>query len=137
MLTGLDLFAGAGGATQGLKDAGYRLLAADEKCADAVRTFSVNHPEVQVLQRDILRVDRNGPAFVCPGSCDDTTGGPAMEHRPRSPVLRLVFLLALAGRTTLRGPGRHIGVVQPNRDPSNATHDDPFGEARGIEVAGL
>ena len=51
MLTALDLFAGAGGATQGLKDAGYRVLAAVEKCADAVRTFSTNHPEVRVLER--------------------------------------------------------------------------------------
>ena len=57
MLTALDLFAGAGGATQGLKDAGYRVLAAVEKCADAVRTFSANHPEVRVLERDIRRVD--------------------------------------------------------------------------------
>ena len=57
MLTALDLFAGAGGATQGLKDAGYRIITAVEKCADAVRTFSANHPEVLVLKRDIRRVD--------------------------------------------------------------------------------
>lgn len=44
MLTALDLFAGAGGATQGLKDAGYRVLAAVQEWSDAVRTFSANHP---------------------------------------------------------------------------------------------
>ena len=57
MLTALDLFAGAGGATRGLKDAGYRVLAAVENWSDAVRTFSANHPEVAVLERDIRSVD--------------------------------------------------------------------------------
>ena len=57
MLTALDLFAGAGGATQGLKDAGYRVLAAVEEWSDAVRTFSANHPEVGVLERDIRCVE--------------------------------------------------------------------------------
>ncbi len=57
MLTALDLFAGAGGATQGLKDAGYRVLAAVEEWCDAVRTFSVNHPEVGVIERDIRCVE--------------------------------------------------------------------------------
>lgn len=57
MLTALDLFAGAGGATQGLKDAGYRVLAVVEEWSDAVRTFSANHPEVGVLERDIRCVE--------------------------------------------------------------------------------
>ncbi len=57
MLTALDLFAGAGGATQGLKNAGFHVLAAVEEAADAARTFSVNHPEVSVLARDIRSVD--------------------------------------------------------------------------------
>ena len=57
MLTALDLFAGAGGATQGLKDAGYRVVAAVEEWSDAVRTFSANHPEVGVLERDIRCVE--------------------------------------------------------------------------------
>ncbi len=57
MLTAIDLFAGAGGATQGLKDAGYRVLAAVEEWSDAVHTFSANHPEVEVLEQDIRSVD--------------------------------------------------------------------------------
>ena len=56
MLTALDLFAGAGGATQGLTDAGFRVLAAVEKDADAVATFEANHPRVHVLPQDINRV---------------------------------------------------------------------------------
>ncbi len=57
MLTALDLFAGAGGATQGFKDAGYRTLAAVEQCADAVRSFAANHPEVRVVENDIRELD--------------------------------------------------------------------------------
>ncbi len=57
MLTALDLFAGAGGATQGLRDAGYRVLGAVENCADAVRTFTANHPAGGVLETDIRQVD--------------------------------------------------------------------------------
>ena len=57
MLTALDLIAGAGGATQGLKDAGYRVLAAVEEWSDAVRMFSANHPEVGVLDQDIRCVE--------------------------------------------------------------------------------
>ena len=53
MLTALDLFAGAGGATQGLTDAGFRVLAAIEKDADAVATFKANHPGVCMLPQDI------------------------------------------------------------------------------------
>ena len=53
MLTALDLFAGAGGATQGLTDAGFHVLAAVEKDADAVATFGANHPDVRVLPQDI------------------------------------------------------------------------------------
>lgn len=57
MLTALDLFAGAGGTTQGLKDAGYRVLAAVEKRSDAVRSFTANHPEVGVLEQHIRHVE--------------------------------------------------------------------------------
>ncbi len=57
MLTVLDLFAGAGGASQGLKDAGYRVLAAVEEWSDAANTYSANHPETRVLEEDIRSVD--------------------------------------------------------------------------------
>lgn len=56
-LTAIDLFAGAGGATCGLKEAGYSILAAVEKDRSAAKTFSANHPEAKLLQRDIQEVD--------------------------------------------------------------------------------
>ena len=51
--TAVDLFAGAGGATQGLKNAGFSVLAAIELDAAAGRTFSANHPEVLPFWEDI------------------------------------------------------------------------------------
>lgn len=54
--TAVDLFAGAGGATQGLSLAGFRVLAAVENDADAVGTFEANHEGVRVLAEDIENV---------------------------------------------------------------------------------
>ena len=61
MSTAIDLFAGAGGTTQGLKQAGFRVLAAVESDRDAAGTFAKNHPEVKVWAEDIRAVD---PAAV-------------------------------------------------------------------------
>jgi DNA (cytosine-5)-methyltransferase 1 len=56
MRTAVDLFAGAGGATQGLRDAGYDVVAAVENEPDAAETWRLNHPGV-MIQADIRRVD--------------------------------------------------------------------------------
>lgn len=60
MLTAIDLFAGAGGATQGLTDAGFRVLAAVENDKAASAAFTVNHPCVFVEPRDIAEVSPCG-----------------------------------------------------------------------------
>ncbi len=54
--TAVDLFAGAGGATQGLRDAGYDVVAAVENEPDAAETWRLNHPGV-MIQADIRRVE--------------------------------------------------------------------------------
>lgn len=60
--TAVDLFAGAGGTTQGLRDAGYRVIAAIEHDPAAARTYAANHPDTQLDDRDIRRV--RAPAFA-------------------------------------------------------------------------
>ena len=56
-LTAVDLFAGCGGLTQGLKRAGYRVMAAIEIDERARETYQMNHPEVWLAGADI-REDR-------------------------------------------------------------------------------
>ncbi|UFS59060.1 DNA cytosine methyltransferase [Subtercola endophyticus] len=51
--TAIDLFAGAGGATQGLTDAGFEVLGAVELDPIAAETYRLNHPRVRVWQTDI------------------------------------------------------------------------------------
>lgn len=55
-LTAIDLFAGAGGATQGLRDAGFRVIAAAENDSAAAESYSLNHPGV-VLEGDVRDVN--------------------------------------------------------------------------------
>jgi len=55
-LTAVDLFAGAGGASQGLREAGFSVLGAVEYEADAARTYRANHPQAILWERDIRKV---------------------------------------------------------------------------------
>ena len=55
-LTAVDLFSGAGGTTQGLRDAGYAVVAAVENDPSATATYIANHPETMLLPRKIQHV---------------------------------------------------------------------------------
>ncbi|MFE0679768.1 DNA cytosine methyltransferase [Streptomyces sp. NPDC058961] len=55
--TAVDLFAGAGGATRGLRDAGFAMLAAVENDEEAAETYGRNHPRVSLFVRDIRAVE--------------------------------------------------------------------------------
>ena len=55
-LTAIDLFSGAGGTSQGLVQAGYRLVGAVEIDSDAAATYRLNHPGVRLFVDDIRNV---------------------------------------------------------------------------------
>lgn len=59
-LSAIDLFAGAGGASQGLIDAGFTVLAAIENDTAAAKTYAANHPLVKLYVADIrsIRADK-------------------------------------------------------------------------------
>jgi len=56
-LTTVDLFCGAGGISQGFRQAGYKCLFANDVDGDALRTFTLNHPGVDVSSTPIEELD--------------------------------------------------------------------------------
>ncbi len=80
--TAIDLFSGCGGLTLGLKQAGFRVLAAVEIDDLAAETYRANHPEVKLYRTDIRWLT---PARVChdlglaPGELDLLAGCPPCQ----------------------------------------------------------
>jgi DNA (cytosine-5)-methyltransferase 1 len=55
-LTAIDLFSGCGGLSEGLRQAGFRLLGAVDNDNLAVKTYRRNHPRVRVWEADIRTI---------------------------------------------------------------------------------
>lgn len=55
--TAIDLFSGCGGLTLGLKQGGFKVIGAVEIDSLAAETYTSNHPEVKVWQKDIRALD--------------------------------------------------------------------------------
>lgn len=109
--TVVDLFAGAGGATQGLIQAGWTVLAAVENDPFAVKTYEMNHPSVRLLAEDISEVDpdrlrkdlklRRGELTLlkaCPPCQGYSTLGGAGEDDPRNDLVHEVWKFVQAFR---------------------------------------
>ena len=56
-LTGMDIFAGAGGLSQGARQAGLSCEIAVESDPHAARTYAFNHPDTQMIRGDIRDFD--------------------------------------------------------------------------------
>ena len=53
----IDLFSGSGAVSAGLKQEGFKILAAVDNDIIACKTYKMNHPEVSLLQGDIRLID--------------------------------------------------------------------------------
>lgn len=78
----IDLFAGAGGLSEGLREAGFVSLYANEISPRYAQTYATNHPETQVDSRDIRKVDARkirGLLGLKRGELDLIAGGPPCQ----------------------------------------------------------
>lgn len=99
-----DLFCGAGGFSEGFRQAGFRVSIAVDSWAQATTTHQRNHPDTEVLREDILDLDpdRIGPVDLLIGGppCQEFslakrggTGDPRIGLRYLYRFLRFVYEL--------------------------------------------
>lgn len=82
MLTAIDLFCGAGGITEGFRQAGFRCLYGNDSNQNAIQTFRINHPKVWVDPRPIEEVDPRAVRRALglrKGQISVITGGPPCQ----------------------------------------------------------
>ena len=77
MYTVIDLFSGAGGLSQGFKQAGFKIKAAFEKDEGAAKTYAQNFPEVE-LYGDVIDA-KYGDLKEKYGNIDVVIGGPPCQ----------------------------------------------------------
>jgi len=82
LLTSIDLFAGAGGLSYGLKAEGFQLVAAVEIDPVSAKSYSLNHQSTNLIVNDIRRVSGTQilkQANIPPGKLDLLTGCPPCQ----------------------------------------------------------
>lgn len=63
-LTAIDLYSGSGAVTQGLRDAGFQVLAAVDFDHIACKTYRANHPRVVLVETDITELTAKNLAEI-------------------------------------------------------------------------
>jgi len=81
-LTTIDLFCGAGGLTEGFRQADYRSLYGNDCMPEAIETFAFNHPETWADAQDIEQIDAGevrSRLGLAKGGLDVLVGGPPCQ----------------------------------------------------------
>ena len=107
----VDLFAGAGGLSLGLRQAGFRVAAAVEVSPEVCKTYAANHPDVTLLTRDARRVTGRDLLAAARAEhvdlvagCPPCQGFTSLTHKYRGGDPRNTLLLEMA---------RLIGELRP------------------------
>lgn len=82
MLTAIDLYCGAGGLTEGLKQAGFSVIGAVDISPLAVEAYEANHSETVVWRRDLRRLSPDEVMRrlgIAPGDLDLLAGCPPCQ----------------------------------------------------------
>ena len=74
-LTALDIFAGGGGLSVGLKRAGFHVVGAVEIESNAFATYKANHPEVTAFKQDVCTVRGDALRVLSPSGQIDLLAG--------------------------------------------------------------
>ena len=85
----IDLFSGCGGLSEGLKQAGFNVIAAVEIDKDAAKCYALNHPETYLIIKDIrdisvlkeLKKELNGTQLHLLAGCPPCQGFSAIRRR--------------------------------------------------------
>lgn len=80
--TTIDLFAGAGGMSEGFREAGFQTIFANDVEEPATKTFARNHPGSRVVAGDIRDIDATkllAELDMKPGDLDVLVGGPPCQ----------------------------------------------------------
>ncbi len=78
----IDLFAGAGGITEGFRLEGFECLWANDTLPEAAETFAVNHPRTRFDRRPIETINERelrSELRLEPGELDCLVGGPPCQ----------------------------------------------------------
>lgn len=78
MIKVLDLFSGAGGFSEGFREAGFKIVAGLDNFEAAARTFKANFPEAELILADIKEVTASQIERLV-GQPDVIIGGPPCE----------------------------------------------------------
>ena len=77
----IDLFCGTGGLSEGLRQAGFAILAAADHDPDGCATYRLNHPDTQVIEGDLTDPGNHQSVLAAAGrgQLDLLAGGPPCQ----------------------------------------------------------